>query len=341
VNTARERLHLPRQPAPRRSTALQMRDGTIGEFGSAVIPVVRYRNLPAAIDWLCSAFGFEKHRIALDNNGGCLFAQLAFGNALVMVSPVRTSAFDKLMRQPDEVGGAETQVCYFFVRDANAHCARARAAGAEIVFDVENRVGGGRSYSCRDLEGHLWNFGTYNPWGKPSIARVPANAHPDPAGMLGKRARLAAGLLAGLALIAIPASRVLDPDDRAVPVASIETGSIRPEENLGPLIARLARSEAANAEAEKATLAAQDRLAAALVETGALRSIATVAHAKAAQAGREKAALEQRVNELQERLFRALVEKNASDHAAREARRRLATERAARQSQAQSRMLGW
>jgi uncharacterized glyoxalase superfamily protein PhnB len=37
-------------------------------------------------------------------------------------------------------------------------------AGAEIVMEVEDQDYGGRLYSCLDPEGHLWSFGTYDPW---------------------------------------------------------------------------------------------------------------------------------------------------------------------------------
>ena len=37
-------------------------------------------------------------------------------------------------------------------------------AGARIVIDIKDEDHGGRGYSCRDPEGHLWNFGTYDPW---------------------------------------------------------------------------------------------------------------------------------------------------------------------------------
>jgi uncharacterized glyoxalase superfamily protein PhnB len=52
------------------------------------------------------------------------------------------------------------------VDDADAHYARAAAAGAEIVLDIVDEDYGGRGYSCRDPEGHLWNFGTYDPWAR-------------------------------------------------------------------------------------------------------------------------------------------------------------------------------
>jgi uncharacterized glyoxalase superfamily protein PhnB len=129
--------------------------------GSSVIPTVRYRDVPSAIRWLERAFGLQPHRIVPDANGAPLYGELAFGSGMVMVAPIQDSGFGKLMVQPDEVGGAETQICYLVVDDIAAHHARARAAGAEILFDLDIDSNG---YSCRDLEGHIWNVGTYDPW---------------------------------------------------------------------------------------------------------------------------------------------------------------------------------
>ena len=50
------------------------------------------------------------------------------------------------------------------VADADAHHARAVAAGARVVYPLKDEDYGGRGYSCLDPEGHLWNFGTYDPW---------------------------------------------------------------------------------------------------------------------------------------------------------------------------------
>jgi uncharacterized glyoxalase superfamily protein PhnB len=77
---------------------------------------------------------------------------------------VRDNEFGQLMKQPDEIGGAETQSAYIVVSDADALYKRAKAAGAKIVMDIKDEDYGGRGFSCRDLEGHLWNFGTYDPW---------------------------------------------------------------------------------------------------------------------------------------------------------------------------------
>jgi uncharacterized glyoxalase superfamily protein PhnB len=50
------------------------------------------------------------------------------------------------------------------VPDPDAHYARAKAEGAEIVIDIKDEDYGGRGYTCRDLEGHVWTFGSYDPW---------------------------------------------------------------------------------------------------------------------------------------------------------------------------------
>lgn len=131
---------------------------------STVIPAMRYRDAARAIDWLCEAFGFGKHLVVPGEDGTIQHAQLSFGNGMIMLGSIRDNEFARLMKQPDEIGGAETQTAYLIVEDPDAHYARARAAGAEIVMDIKTEDYGGRGYSCRDPEGHIWNFGSYDPW---------------------------------------------------------------------------------------------------------------------------------------------------------------------------------
>lgn len=132
---------------------------------STIIPALRCRDAPAAIDWLCKAFGFERHLVVPGENGTVAHAQLSFGNGMIMPGSVTDSDYGRLMRQPKEVGG-QTQSPYVIVADADAHYARAKAAGAKILLELEDEEHGGRGYSARDPEGHLWNFGTYDPWEK-------------------------------------------------------------------------------------------------------------------------------------------------------------------------------
>jgi len=125
---------------------------------------MRYRNAPAAIEWLCQAFGFEKHLVVPGETDTIAHAQLTWGNGMMMLGSARDNEFAKFIKQPDEIDGFETQCAYVFVEDADAHYARALAGGAKIVREIADADYGGRGYSCRDLEGHLWSFGSYNPW---------------------------------------------------------------------------------------------------------------------------------------------------------------------------------
>ena len=129
-----------------------------------IIPTMRYRDAPAAIEWLCRAFGFERHLVVPGENGTIAHAQLTFGNGMIMLGSTRDGGYDRLVKQPSEVDGAETQAPYIVVADADAHYQRAKAAGAEILMDIEDQDHGGRAYTCRDPEGHVWNFGSYDPW---------------------------------------------------------------------------------------------------------------------------------------------------------------------------------
>jgi uncharacterized glyoxalase superfamily protein PhnB len=159
-----------------------------------IVPTLRYRDVGAAIDWLCNAFGFAVHHMVSGDDGAVRYAELTFGSGMIMLAPVEDSGLDKFMTQPEDAGGAETQICYLFVADATAHCERAREAGAEIVLDIEDAEGTGRGYSCRDLEGHIWNFGTYDPW-KRQAASAPDAGHQEPRKHRGTRKLAAAAAL--------------------------------------------------------------------------------------------------------------------------------------------------
>jgi uncharacterized glyoxalase superfamily protein PhnB len=133
-----------------------------------VIPCLRYRDAPAAIEWLCRVFGFEKHLVVPNKDGTIAHAQLSFGNGMIMLGSVlendSDSEFGRWMKQPDEIGGGTTQSAYVVVIDADAVYASATAGGAKIAMAIRDEDYGGRGFSCLDLEGHLWSFGTYDPW---------------------------------------------------------------------------------------------------------------------------------------------------------------------------------
>jgi uncharacterized glyoxalase superfamily protein PhnB len=125
---------------------------------------VFYRDPRAAIDWLCRAFGFEAQLVVEGDDGIIHYSEVVYGGGMLMVSG---EGGDKpehaLMVSPRAVDGRNTQVLAVFVDDAEAHCAQARAAGAEIFREPEENDYGqeyavDRSYGARDLEGHMWFF---------------------------------------------------------------------------------------------------------------------------------------------------------------------------------------
>ena len=134
---------------------------------SCIIPTLKYEDADAAIKWLCQAFGFEQHLVVPGEAGVIHHAQLTFNGGMIMVGSARDTPFDQLQQTPRAVGGIGTQSAYIIVDDVDAHCSRASQAGAEIIMKPEDQDHGGRLYSCRDPEGHLWNFGSYDPWEQP------------------------------------------------------------------------------------------------------------------------------------------------------------------------------
>ncbi len=129
----------------------------------SVVPTMLYEDAPAAIDWLCSAFGFESHLVVPAEAGTIAHAQLTYGNGMVMLGSA-SNDYGGLIKPPTALGGVGSHSIYVVVPDADEHHARAVAAGAEVVSEPRDEDYGGRGYGCRDPEGHLWYFGTYDPW---------------------------------------------------------------------------------------------------------------------------------------------------------------------------------
>ncbi len=129
-------------------------------LATKITPVLRYRDPGTAARWLCKAFGFSEHETVHGANGDVTYVLLQLGPNFVLVLPVADLGLDELLVQPQAVGGANTQVCYVTVGDAKAHRAQAERAGAKIEIEPQDDGLGGQFYTCSDLEGHLWSFGT-------------------------------------------------------------------------------------------------------------------------------------------------------------------------------------
>ncbi len=115
---------------------------------SNVIPGLGYKNALAMIDWLCDTFGFEKQVVHTGPDGKVMHSQLTFGNGMVMVGSAAPG----------------TQAPYLIVTDCDAVYEKARAAGAKILSELEEKSYGGKGFACADPEGHIWHIGTYDPW---------------------------------------------------------------------------------------------------------------------------------------------------------------------------------
>lgn len=122
-----------------------------------IFPALRYKDAPAAIEWLGKAFGFEKQFVVPGENNTVAHAQLRLGAGMIMMGSGGKP-------DPKNPWATEKYGTYAVVTEIDAHYARAKAAGAEIVRPIADTDYGSREYSVRDCEGHLWSFGTYDPY---------------------------------------------------------------------------------------------------------------------------------------------------------------------------------
>ena len=122
-----------------------------------------YEDASKAIDFLCRAFGFEL-RLKIEGDAGRIeHSELVFGDAVVMVGSADHPDKAKYRRAPTQAGGANTQNMMVYVDDVEAHCKRARDAGATVVTEPKTTDYGeeywsDRIYEVVDTGGHHWWF---------------------------------------------------------------------------------------------------------------------------------------------------------------------------------------
>ncbi|MEM7550322.1 MAG: VOC family protein [Bacteroidota bacterium] len=134
-----------------------------------IIPTMKYADAKKSIKWLCAAFGFEENLVHESEDGKIAHAQLIYKGSMIMLGSTNNgSEYSDLIKQPGDIGGFETQSPYIVVdqNEIDDHYEGAKANGAEIIMELKSQDYGGKVYSCKDPEGHLWNFGSYNPWEK-------------------------------------------------------------------------------------------------------------------------------------------------------------------------------
>jgi uncharacterized glyoxalase superfamily protein PhnB len=133
-----------------------MSAATPADWRPNLISAICYQDPKAALAWLEKAFGFELLMLIEDGEGNLVHSEMRYGNAAVMVG----NEWSADHKSPRSIGGKNTQTVHLQIaEDIDAHCARARAAGAEIFAEAETQFYGDRTYRCRDPEGHIWTVG--------------------------------------------------------------------------------------------------------------------------------------------------------------------------------------
>jgi uncharacterized glyoxalase superfamily protein PhnB len=117
--------------------------------GPSIVPYLTYGDGHAAIRFLEAAFGLEVVQSHDGEDGALMHAEMRHGDGVVMLGTGEA--------------GKGSPGLYLVVDDVDAHFARARDAGAEVVHGPEETGFGSRRWRARDPEGHEWSFGTYRP----------------------------------------------------------------------------------------------------------------------------------------------------------------------------------
>jgi uncharacterized glyoxalase superfamily protein PhnB len=140
---------------------------TVTNGRAPILPMLAYEDGPAAIDWLCRAFGFTENFRMVGDDGLLGHAELQLGDAVVSLatpsphyqSPKRHAESCAAARAWQEVPWVINGLMVY-VDDVDAHAERARAAGARLLSEPEDSGHGDRVYRVEDLEGQRWMFAT-------------------------------------------------------------------------------------------------------------------------------------------------------------------------------------
>lgn len=123
---------------------------------NSLTSALSYRDPKAALDWLEEAFGFERAMVITDDKGEIAHSEMRFRECLIMIG----SEWSDDHRSPASLDGKNTQSVHVHMdEDIDAHCERARKAGAKIVQEPDTQFYGDRTYRAHDPEGHIWTFG--------------------------------------------------------------------------------------------------------------------------------------------------------------------------------------
>jgi uncharacterized glyoxalase superfamily protein PhnB len=118
-----------------------------------VIPLLVYRDIAAAHDFLVRVFGFESGIIERSPDGQVVHGEVQAGRTTIWLH--RASVAQGL-----DTGTSSDSGLVIHVDDVDAHFEHARAAGVQVEKEPVDQPYGQREYGVRDLEGHRWWFAT-------------------------------------------------------------------------------------------------------------------------------------------------------------------------------------
>jgi uncharacterized glyoxalase superfamily protein PhnB len=130
----------------------------------AVIPMIAYEDGVAALEWLANAFGFRERARQIGADGKLSHGEMEAGAGIIMLAtPTPDYVSPRRHRETCEQARKWSAVPWIidgvlvYVDDLDAHFARAKAAGAAILSEIQTNPSG-RGYRAEDMEGHRWFF---------------------------------------------------------------------------------------------------------------------------------------------------------------------------------------
>ena len=121
-----------------------------------IIPVLVYADIRAAHDFLVDALGFTSARLHEEPPGQVVHGEVRAEGRRIWLHRVSD---EHGLDTPQSIGRAAGGIVVH-VDDVDAHCERARAAGANITSEPRDQDYGQREYAVRDPEGHSWWIAT-------------------------------------------------------------------------------------------------------------------------------------------------------------------------------------
>jgi uncharacterized glyoxalase superfamily protein PhnB len=122
-----------------------------------IVPYLAYEDGASAIEFLCRAFGFDERVRVPREDGTVMHAEIVYKDNVVMLgTPLDEEGHVRSLKGHQELPPRYSILCY--VDDVDGHFGQAKASGAQIVLELQDRPDGSRLYAAADTEGHYWYF---------------------------------------------------------------------------------------------------------------------------------------------------------------------------------------